>query len=228
MLIRALIVFLAILNLGVAAWWLSRPDIAMPAAPAQPASVPELQLLAETMPVPPSVAPPRSEPTVAAPAVAKVEPAATIVPVPAAANRCYTLGPFADAPAASAAATHAGALSTRTREEPGAASAYSVLLPPFADRAAAQAAAQRIGAAGFDDYLVINTGEQANGIALGRYRNRESAQRRQATLQAAGFAAQLQPVGQVGASKWWADVSVATDANDPAGPGRPVDCATLR
>lgn len=226
MLIRALIVFLAILNLGVAAWWLSRPDASAPVAPAQPEGVPRLQLLAETKRNPPPVAAPRIEATAAAPVAARTEPAATAAPAPVAANRCYALGPFADAPTASAAAVRAGALATRTREEPGAASAWSVLLPPFADRAAAQAAAQRIGAAGFDDYLVINTGEQVNGIALGRYRNRESAQRRQAALQAAGFAAQLQPVGQLGASKWWADVSVA--ANAAVGQARPIDCATLR
>ncbi len=225
MLIRALIVFLAILNLGVAVWWLSRPDGAAPTAPEQPAGVPALQLTGEAVPVPSPVASPRMEIPAVAPAVAKAAPAA-IVPAPVAANRCYALGPFPDAATASTAAVRAGALATRTREEPGTASAYSVLLPPLADRAAAQAVAQRIGAAGFDDYLVINAGEQANGIALGRYRNRESAQRRQAALQAAGFAAQLQPVGQVGASKWWADVSVA--AATAMGQARPVDCAALR
>lgn len=224
MLIRALIVFLAILNLGVAVWWLSRPDGAATAATEEPAGVPKLQLIAEPAPIPSPVASPRSENPVAAPAQTKAEPAAAAAPVGA--NRCYALGPFADAATANAAAVRAGALATRTREEPGTASAWSVLLPPLVDRAAAQAVAQRIGAAGFDDYLVINTGEQANGIALGRYRNRESAQRRQAALQAAGFAAQLQPVGQVGASKWWADVSVPATA--AMGTARPVDCASLR
>lgn len=225
MLIRALIVFLAILNLGVAVWWLSRPDAVAPTAPEQPAGVPRLQLLVETAPAPSPVVPPRTE---IAPAVAQAKPAAatTIAPTPATANRCYALGPFADAATANAAAVRVGALKAHTREEPGEASAYSVLLPPLADRSAAQAVAERIGAAGFDDFLVINTGEQTNGIALGRYRNRESAQRRQTALQAAGFAAQLQPVGQVGTSKWWTDVSVAADA--VVGQARPVDCASLR
>lgn len=223
MLIRALIVFLAILNLGVAVWWLSRPDAVVSAVPEQPAGVPRLQLPAETAPAPPPVAPPRTETAVVAPA-ARVEPTAASAPVTA--NRCYALGPYADVATARAAAARAGALTTRTREEPGAASAWSVLLPPLADRAAAQAVAQRIGAAGFDDYLVINTGEQVNGIALGRYRNRESAQRRQTALQAAGFAAQLQPVGQVGATKWWADISVAAGA--AVGQARQIDCASLR
>lgn len=228
MLIRALIVFLAILNLGVAAWWLSRPAGVAPVALPQPAGVPSLQLLAEATPTPPPIALSRAEATTTVPAMAKTEPVVPVAsaPAPVAANRCYALGPFADAASAGAGAVRAGALTTRTREEPGTASAWSVLLPPLPDRAAAQATAQRIGAAGFDDYLIINTGEQANGIALGRYGSRESAQRRQDALRAAGFAAQLQPVGQVGASKWWADVSVPASA--AIGQARPVDCATLR
>lgn len=236
MLIRALIVVLAILNLGVAAWWMSRPDANEATVPLQPAGVPRLQLPDEAASVSASPVAPStmasSVPTtrttqVAPPNDAPALPVAPKAEIPAAAaNRCYALGPFADAAAANAAAANAAALATRVREEPGTANAYSVVLPPAADRAAAQAIAQRIGAAGFDDYLVINTGEQANGIALGRYRSRESAQRRQTALQAAGFAAQLQPVGQVGAAKWWADVSVAADARVAS--ARSIDCAALR
>lgn len=230
MLIRALIVFLAILNLGVAAWWLSRSDDVALDAPPQRADVPRLQLLTETMPAQPAIAPPREDAMVVAPEAGKNEqPAAAVAAAPSApvaANRCYALGPFATDAIAQAAAARAGALTTRTREEPGEPGAYTVVMPPLVDRAAAQAVAQRIGAAGFDDFLVISTGEQANGIALGRYRSRDSAQRRQAALQAAGFTAQLQPVGQAGASKWWADVSLPADA--AVGQGRQVDCATLR
>jgi len=230
MLIRALIVFLAILNLGVAAWWLSRSDDVAPDAPPQRSDVPGLQLLTETMPAQPAIAPLPEDATAVAPEADKDEqPAAAVAAVPSApvaANRCYALGPFASDAAARAAATRAGALTTRVREEPGSASAYTVVMPPLADRAAAQDVAQRIGAAGFDDFLVINTGELANGIALGRYGSRESAQRRQAALQAAGFTAQLQPVGQTSATEWWAEVSLPAGASD--GQGRAVDCATLR
>ena len=48
MLIRALIVLLIVLNLGAAAWWISRPAAQAPALPEQPAGVARLQLLGES------------------------------------------------------------------------------------------------------------------------------------------------------------------------------------
>lgn len=220
MLIRALIVLLAILNLGIAAWWLSRPDAVAPAVPPQPQGVPRLQL--------PDEAPVAAAAGIANPAAAQEAPATPAVTAPPAPSpqHCYALGPFDDEAAARAAAVRLGAQATRTREEPAAASAYTVFLPPAADRDVAQTVAQRLGAAGFDDFLVIANGELANGIALGRYRNRDSALRRQAALREAGFNPQLQPVGQTGASKWWADVSVAADA--AVGQARRIDCVALR
>lgn len=224
MLIRALIVLLAILNLGIAAWWLTRTDAVEPSPPPEPAGAPRLQLLDEA---PQGHVAAAATESVAmdssATGNASAKPIAAASPAP---SLCYALGPFDDAAVASAAAARIGAQIVRTREEPAAASAYTVFLPPAADRAAAQAVAQRIGAAGFDDFLVIANGELANGIALGRYRNRETALRRQAALREAGFAAQLQPVGPTGASKWWADVSVAADA--AVGQARRIDCAALR
>ena len=101
--------------------------------------------------------------------------------------------------------------------------------------AAAQALAQRIGAAGFDDFLLINQGEQANGIALGRYGSREAAQRRQSALQAKGFQAQIQAVGAEGTAQWWLDVTAGEGAGAAqlktlaaAAQSRSLDCAALR
>ena len=226
MLIRALIVLLAILNLGIAAWWLSRSDAVEPSPPPEPAGAPRLQLAGEAPQA--HVAVPAAEPVAMDSPAAGDAPAApaTAAPSVPSSPRCYALGPFDDAAAASAAAARINALASHTREEPAAASAYTVFLPPVADRAAAQAVAQRIGAAGFDDFRIIANGELANGIALGRYRSRDSALRRQTTLREAGFDAQLQHVGPAGASKWWTDVSVAADA--AIGTARRIDCATLR
>ncbi|MDR6843273.1 SPOR domain-containing protein [Pseudoxanthomonas sacheonensis] len=236
MLIRALIVLLIVLNLGVAAWWISRPEPLPPALPAQPAGVPRLQLLSESgkaaavVPQPP--APTASAaPIVAAPAVAPVAK-------PAAPAQCFSVGPFADQAAAKSAAARLGSQASRSnpREIPGkAAQGYNVVLPPQADREAAQALAQRIGAAGFDDYLVVNSGAQTNGIALGRYRSREGAERRQSALRAAGFDAQLQPIGNEGAAQWWLDVAAAAgvtasglQSGTDALQSRSLDCALLR
>lgn len=242
MLIRALIVLLLVLNLGVAAWWLSRPMTpASPPLPAQPAGVPRLQLSGEpgaavttARSVSPAVAPVQAVSVAAEAGGSRDSVAVSDAP----ASRCYALGPFADAASTQAALTRITGQTTRrrTREAPGSgASGYNVFLPPSADREIAQALAQRIGAAGFDDYLVINSGDQLNGIALGRYRSRESAERRQSALTAAGFAAQLQPIGQEGATQWWLEVEAAADASGPqlkasaaSAQSRSLDCAGLR
>lgn len=233
MLIRALIVLLIVLNVGVAAWWISRPEPSSPALPAQPPGVPRLQLLSEsgkTDAPPPAQAP--------VPVMSSPPPAAVAAAEPATPVQCFSVGPFADQAAAGSAAARIGNRITRglPREVPGkTAQGYNVALPPQADREAAQALAQRIGAAGFDDYLVVNSGAQANGIALGRYRSREGAERRQAALRAAGFDAQLQPIGNEGAAQWWLDVAAAagiTASGLRSGAGasqsRSLDCALLR
>ena len=49
MLIRALIVLLVVLNLGVAAWWLTRPAIAPTAIVPMPEGAVRLQLLSDCL-----------------------------------------------------------------------------------------------------------------------------------------------------------------------------------
>ncbi|HEY1034366.1 MAG TPA: SPOR domain-containing protein [Pseudoxanthomonas sp.] len=220
MLIRALIVLLVVLNLGAAAWWLTRPAPAPEPPPALPAGVARLQLVGEEAPAAPVPA----------------SPAATFVP-PAPAV-CFSLGPFTSEAAAIQARDALGAdlLRWQLREAPVAsASGYQVVMAPAASLEEAQATAARIGAAGFDDFLVVRQGDQANGIALGRYRSRDAAERRLAELQAGGFTAQLQPVGRAGPSLWWLDAGAAEGA-DPAALARrassaapqPLECTALR
>ena len=235
MLIRALIVLLIVLNLGVAAWWISRPEPLPPMLPAPPAGVAKLRLLSESKKTAATLP---QAPAPAVPAPVAAVPAAAAVAEPTTPTQCFSVGPFADQTAARSAAARLGGQATRSnpREIPGkAAQGYNVVLPPQADREAAQALAQRIGAAGFDDYLVVNSGAQTNGIALGRYRSREGAERRQSALRAAGFDAQLQPVGNEGAAQWWLDIAAAagvTASGLQSGAGaaqsRSLDCALLR
>ena len=242
MLIRALIVLFVVLNLGVAAWWLSRPAASPAATVVEPEGIARLQLLSEAMPPAPPATAIVADAAVEAASVEQAaieqapEPAPTAAIVPPA--QCFSLGPFTDRVAATAAAARLGtqALRPRPREVPGkAAGAYNVVLPAAADREAAQALAQRIGAAGFDDFLVINQGEQANGIALGRYGSRGAAQRRQSALQAGGFPAQIQAVGSEVAAQWWLDLTAAEgvaaaqlQALSTATQSRSLDCAALR
>ena len=220
MLTRALIVLLVVLNLGAAAWWLTRPSPVPEPPPVLPAGVARLQLVDEA-----------SVPATGADGAGAVVAAR----VPAV---CFSLGPFTSEAAAHLARETLGAelLRVQLREAPGtSASGYQVVMLPAASLEEAQATAARIGAAGFDDFLVVRQGEQANGIALGRYRSREAAERRLADLQAAGFAALLQPVGRAGPSLWWLDAGAAEDADAVAlarrvssGAPQPLDCAALR
>ncbi len=221
MLIRALIVLLVILNLGAAVWWLTRPAAAPAPEPALPPGVARLQLMEET------TAPPPPAPTTDAPVAAAATPAA-----------CFSLGPYTSEAAAlqAQAATSDQLLRVRLREVPGtSASGYQVVMPPAASLEDAQATATRIGEAGFDDFLVVRQGEQANGIALGRYRSRDAAERRVAQLQAAGFDAALQPVGRAGPGLWWLDAGAADGVDTAAlartassGAPQSLECTALR
>ncbi len=241
MLIRALIVLLVVLNLGVAAWWLTRTDPPPPSPPEIPAGVAILELVdgpqastARAAAVP-TAAPP-AQATPAATASAASMPAGALAGAPS--SVCFRVGPFADRAAAEQSRGTFAPMIGRAalRETPGTgASGYRVSLPPSATREEAVAMAQRIGAAGFDDFLVINQGEETNGIALGRYRNRDGAQRRQSQLVAAGFPARIHPIGEEGPSRWWLDVAApagtraATLRDSVAVPVESQDCpAALR
>lgn len=216
---RALIVLLLVLNLGVAVWWLLRPEPAAPGLPAHPAGVPRLQLLREAgvaasapatapQPAAASTATAATPPRAAAPAEGQTEePTAESTQEPIAPARCFSFGPYTDAAQATAARTKlpAGVLGARLRSEAARrGGSWNVLMSPQADRAAAQALAQRIDAAGFKDYYVIGEGASANGIALGRFGSEDAARRHQSALQAAGFQAQLQAPAGSGAT--WLDV----------------------
>jgi hypothetical protein len=245
MLMRALIVLLLVLNLGVAAWWLARPAVAPAAPDLQPANVPRLQLLSET--TAPRALELSADPAASAPPSAPEAPATVAAneTAPAAAQaeavqpaQCFSLGPFDSEAGTRAALSTLGLEATRasSRQQPGrGASGYKVYLPAMDDRAAAQAMAARIGAAGFDDYLVINSGELTNAIALGLFGTRQAAERRAAALLAAGFAAQIRPTGSESAVQWWLDVMAPAglsrqqaQARSLAAQSWPLDCATLR
>ena len=226
MILRALIVLLVVINLGIAAWWAARAPVPPSPVAEAPAGVPRLQLLSEApRPAPPPAPAPGS--TVVLPVAASVEPTPT---------QCFSFGPYAT-PAALRRAherVQSQALLTRVREVAnGQASGWRVFAPPLPSRAEAQALADRMTAAGFEDLLVMADGSEANAIALGRYRSEVAARRRQTALQAAGFTAQVAPLGDV-ATQGWIDVSAgpvfdsARVAQDiAAAQVQRLDCTTL-
>lgn len=269
MLTRLLIVLLAILNVGVALWWMVPRAEPVPAAVRAEPGVASLEVLPSPAsnnanPVAPaatetaaasvaaaaplSAAPalaaateakPAALPPVAAAAVeAKPEQAKPAEVKPPAVVQCASLGPYATQAQAQAAMTALGADAARPRlrEVPGkAASSYRVLIAPAASREEAQATAKRIVEAGFSDYFVVSQGEEANAVALGQYRNREGAERRLASLTAAGFPAKLATSGTEIAPSWWVDTATAGAATPAslkqraaAAQQQSLDCTRLR
>jgi len=215
MLVRALIVLFTVLNLGVAAWWIAHDPPPPPAAAAPPAGVARLQLIGEgasARPAPTSLAAVAGTPS---PGAAPDTAGALEPPT----QQCFTFGPFASrqASAAALATLKPMAQKVTTREQAAVAATtrgWRVYLPPLPSLEQAQAVAQRIGAAGFDDFLVVREGVEANSVALGRYRSEESARKRADALIAAGFAVQAAPLGEADAAATWLDV-VAGQGFDP-------------
>lgn len=154
------------------------------------------------------------KPNEAKPADAKPEPpaavAATPPPAPATPPQCFSVGPFADDAAASAAraklAPLAQKVSSRSLAGGSNSRGWRVYLPA-ANAEAAQAAAQRIRAAGFSDLFVMS-GAEANAIALGRFRSEESARRRSDELAAKGFAVKVEALGESNGQVWLDAASV--------------------
>lgn len=215
MLIRALIVLLLALNLGVAGWWLLRAPPAPPQPESLPPGVARLQLVGET---------PTSTTNTNAPRA------------PALPTQCIGFGPFASN-AVAPARRQLQPLALRITERRVYASparSWRVFTPPFADAAAVEAAAGRVAAAGFNDYFVVRDGDEAHSLALGRYNSETTARARVASLAAAGIAARAEPVGS-GPSTTWLDVAAAADF-DPAQAQaltaarrrEPLDCGSLQ
>lgn len=231
MLLRAAIVILLMLNLGAAAWWLARPRV-VDASVGRPAQVdgPSLRLVGEPMPAAPVMAPVASAPTAAIVAAPPSEQAASVANAPV----CLRFGPFADGTARDAARTAlsaAGVAASPRDTAARSARGWKVSMPPFASREEATAMAERIKAAGISDLYVLNQGEGANGIALGRFGGEEAARRREAELRAKGFAAQATPLGDTPAQAWLdarLPVAVERGALVRIAPARPLDCAELR
>lgn len=223
MLLRALIVLLLILNLGVALWWSTRGDAPAAPAPTLPAGAEPLRLLAEEAPTPPSTPDPVPAPGPAAaglpdvppPPAAAQEPAATAA---AEATVCRSFGPFDDAAAAAQAQARLAPLARRlaTRQVRPDARGWQVLLRGMPDRDAAAATASRLVAAGFRDHYLMPTADNGQvDIALGRFGGEAAAQRHREALVAAGFGAVAEPLGDPGATRYWIDAALGAEV-DPA------------
>jgi hypothetical protein len=190
MLTRALIVVLAILNLGVALWWMLRGEPA-PAPPPPTTGVAQLQLLPAGANASTSTATAAAG-TPAAAALDDVTPA-PVPPPPAAAQ---TPAPAAESPAATAVAPAPAAAppapAAAVAQPPApvpAAPAQCVSLGPFTDRAAAQAAQAKAGGTlrGARLREVADAGATRYRVVLPAAASREDAQATVKRIVAAGL-----------------------------------------
>ncbi len=227
MFVRALVVLLLILNLGVATWWATRgaPDGRPPVV--LPDDVARLQLADEAAPMISAVTAAPALPTsdndieteTAAAASAPADAAATstadaaATPATAGPPQCHALGPFADVASRDAARDLLAPLVVRivARDVTETPRGWRVWMAPLEDRSAADAAVARLVAAGFTDYYVIASGDEADGIALGRFGSVAGAESRAGALRAAGFEVETAPLGSV-LVRHWLDVMAAEGA----------------
>ena len=247
MLLRAMIVMLVMLNLGVGIWWAVRPsERAEVAATTARADAPTLRLLNEAPPPAASTVPaavdavttPQVAATPAVETLAAPAPAPAPVPEPEApvqaAPVCLRFGPFDSTAARDAARNTLAGLGVQgvPRESTARpARGWKVSIAPQASREAAVALADRIKAAGVSDLYVMGEGDDTNSIALGRYGSEDAARRREADLRAKGFPAQAAPLGAV-PTQAWLDArlpdGVSRDRVAGVAATRSLDCAGLR
>jgi hypothetical protein len=194
--LRALLLLLLCMNLGVAAWWAAHREPAPPAVAATEPGVPALRLLSEV----------ESRPA--------GEAAAELAEAPAPLSpdaRCLSLGPF-ETPA-----DLRGAMDRllprveriQFREVPAVAlRGYRVFLPPAGSRAEALQVARALSERGISDYYVITAGPQQNSVSLGLFRDLGNATQRRDAVAALGYSPIVEPRTEP-VSQWWIDLAIA-------------------
>jgi len=196
MFLRLLFVLLSALNIAVGAWLLLGQPYRHVGYATDP-GVPPLQLLSEL---------PAPEGTIAVP-LTSAETTADA----SQGYRCITLGPF-DTPQDLRSARqvldgHVARMRSRQQQttQP---SAWWVYLPAAANRAQALEAARRLAAKNISDYFVVGSGDQANTVSLGLFRDPANARKRLNQVIAAGFPARMSERSE-SVPEYWLDLATA-------------------
>lgn len=193
MLLRALILLLLCMNIGVAAWWLASDAKPEPPAPAGEPGVATLRLLSEVERLP-------------APEAAESSEAPALLAADAV---CLSLGPFTTPAQLRAAMNRLLPQVERIQFREVAAVAlrgYRVFLPAAGSRAQALETARALSAKGISDYYVVTAGEQQNTISLGIFRELENATKRHDEVAALGYDPTVEArTEQV--PEWWIDLA---------------------
>jgi hypothetical protein len=196
MLLRSLILLLACMNLGVAAWWAAHREPPRVLLPVNEPGIASLTLLAEVD---------RASLAAAATQAAATAPAISADAV------CQSIGPFQSAESLRAAMDILLPKVERIqyREVPAVSlQGYRVFLPAAADRAEALATARKLSERGVKDYYVVTAGEQVNTVSLGIFRELENATKRRDSVAALGYNAVVEPRTEP-VRQWWIDLAAA-------------------
>jgi hypothetical protein len=194
MLLRALVLLLACMNVGVAAWWAAHREPPARVLPANEPDIASLTLLSESdraqlggdAPIPEATPAPLTEGAV-----------------------CQSLGPFESADALRRAMD---ALLPRVERiqyrevQATALHGYRVYLPAAANRQQALEAARLLAQRGIADYYVVTAGDQENTVSLGIFRELDNATKRRDSVAALGFNAVVEPRTEP-VRQWWIDMA---------------------
>ncbi len=203
---RWLFLFVLMLNLGYVGWQLlvaDAPAGPVPASERVPSSVAPIVLLREASGDPGGTVLTddgggASADVTARPPVAGETPPTEGDPAAlAASGQCFTEGPFREERALQAYVDeiegYVRSVAVRERLE-SEQTLYWVYVPPQASGEAAQKLGKRLKAKKIKDFYIIRSGDKANGISLGHFRNRDGAYRLKSKAEKLGFEARVEPV----------------------------------
>lgn len=215
--LRAVILLLVCMNLGVASWWTWHREPPVPRLPATERGIASLKLLSEAE-SPPAL--PAADELAAAPDALD------------AAAYCLSIGPFQTPADLRKAMNVLIPLVSRIqfRETPATAvRGYRVFLPAAGSRAQALATARELAAKGITDYYVVTAGDQQNTVSLGVFRDLDNAKQRHDQIAALGYNNVMEPRTE-DVPQWWIDVATATEFDwrsllpDPELTAQPAAC----
>jgi hypothetical protein len=193
MLLRALIVLLLCMNIGVAIWWAAHREPTIPVLPATEPGVASLTLLSESERKP-------------------VADAAEMTTAPEALSPqsvCLSLGPFSTPADLRRAMNTLMPQVERIQYREVAAVAlhgYRVFLPAAGSREQALETARALSDRGITDYYVVTAGDQQNTVSLGIFRELENATKRHDAVAALGYNPTIEARTEK-EPQWWIDLA---------------------
>lgn len=197
MLLRALILLLSCMNIGVAVWWAAHHEARLRTLPATEVGVSSLTLLSE------------SEPVLMADAAELSAAPEALSPE----SVCLSLGPFSTPTDLRRAMNLLLPKVERIQYREVAAVAlrgYRVFLPAAGSREQALETARALSARGISDYYVVTAGDQQNTVSLGIFRELENATKRHDSVAGLGYNPTIEArTEQV--PQWWIDLAAPAD-----------------